>query len=153
GARIDGQVESIEVQPGQHVTRDQVLIRLMADHYQAAVHAAEAQSQSAQKRWEAERIAIEYQHRQLPLDVEKCESLCRARQSAVNADLSKQAKAEREYDRMYSLVESHIASASDLDAASAERDSARAVVVTDRENLAAAESDGRIARVQLEGLK
>src|SRR5437773_7660138 len=40
GARIDGQVKSVEVQPGQRVVRDQVLVRLVDDHFQAAARQA-----------------------------------------------------------------------------------------------------------------
>jgi multidrug resistance efflux pump len=33
GSRLDGQVKSVEVEPGQRVARDQVLIRLEDAHY------------------------------------------------------------------------------------------------------------------------
>src|SRR5882672_4809761 len=83
GARIDGQVESVEVQPGQRIVKDQVLIRLTDDHYQAAVRAAQSQLQSALKRFDAEKLAIEHQRRLLPLDVERCESICKAREAEM----------------------------------------------------------------------
>jgi membrane fusion protein (multidrug efflux system) len=153
GARIDGQVESVEVQPGQRVLKDQVLFRLADSSYQAAVRTAQAQLQSAVNRLEAEKITIEYQHKLLPMDVEKCEHVCRAREATVAADVSARDKAEHEYDRISALVQSHIATASDMDTASAARDSARAEVEAAKGNLAAAESDLLIARMQVEALR
>lgn len=153
GARIDGQVESVEVQPGQRVLKDQVLFRLADSSYQAAVRTAQAQLQSAVNRLEAEKLAIEYQHKLLPLDLERSENVCRAREATVEADISAREKAEHDFDRVNALVQSHIDTMAELDSAAAQRDNARAEVEAAKGNLAAAESDRRIARVQIDALR
>jgi membrane fusion protein, multidrug efflux system len=153
GARIDGQIKSVEVQPGQHVFKGQVLIGLEDAHLRAAVLEAQSELAAAQKRYDAERLAIEHERRRLPLEVERCESVCRAAAGEVEAAVSNQEKQEREFTRINSLVKSGIASSSDLDRVQAERDNARALLKAAQANLAADESTCRVARVQVDGLR
>ena len=153
GARIDGQIEAIEVQPGQQVAKGQVLIRLEDAHLRAALQEAQSELAAEQKRYDAEKLGIEHERRRLPLEVERCESVCRAGASEVEAAVSNQEKQEREFTRIHALVKSGIASASDLDRVQAERDNARALVKAAQANLAAAESTCRVARVQIDGLR
>src|ERR1044071_2236965 len=47
GARIDGQVKSVEVQPNQRVSKGDVLIHLEADHLQAALREAQSDFEAA----------------------------------------------------------------------------------------------------------
>jgi membrane fusion protein (multidrug efflux system) len=153
GARIDGQVKSVEVQSGEHVSTDQVLIRLEDAHLRAALQEAQSELAAQQKRHDAEKLAIEHERRRLPLEVERCDSVYRAAAGEVEAAVSNQEKHEREFTRIQALVKSGIASASDLDRIQAERDNARALVKAAQANLAATESNCRVARVQVDGLR
>ena len=153
GARIDGQVKSVPVQPGQHVSQGQVLIRLEDAHLRAALQEAQSELAAAEKRYDAEKLAIEHERRRLPLEVERCESVFRAAGGEVEAAVSNQQKQEREFTRIQALVKSGIASTSDLDRIQAERDNARAQVKAAQANQAAAEANCRVARVQVDGLR
>ena len=153
GARIDGQVKSIDVQPSQHVAKGDVLIRLQDDHFQAALREAQSELNSALKRYDAEKLSVEHERRRLPLEVERCESVSRAMASEVEAAASNRGKLEREFERISSLIKAGISSTSEMDRAQAERDNARALVRAAEGNLAAAESNCRVARVQVEGLR
>lgn len=152
GARIEGQVKAVEVQPGQRVSKDEVLFRLADDHYQAAVGQAQSELQSGIKRFEAEKLAIAHDRRRLALEVERCESACNATAGEVEAAASTQEKWEREFNRVTSLITSGVASASEMDRAQAERDNSRALVKAAKANLAVAESICRAARVQVDGI-
>lgn len=152
GARIEGQVKTVAVQPGQRVSKDDVLIRLADDHYQAASRQAQSELQSGIKRFEAEKLAIEHDRRRLAVEVERCESVCNAASGEAEAAASTQDKWEREFNRVTSLIASGIASASEMDRARAERDNSRALVKAAKGNLAAAESNCRAARVQVDGI-
>src|SRR4051794_7396707 len=55
GARIDGRIKSIEVQPGQVVTRGDVLLRMEDHHLQAALDRARAELRSAVQDIESEK--------------------------------------------------------------------------------------------------
>ncbi len=153
GARIEGQVKSIDVQPSQRVSKGDVLIRLEDGHLQAALREAQSDLNTAIKRYEAEKLAIEHERRRLPLEVERCESVSQAAAGEVEAAASNQDKLEREFERIRSLIKAGISSASEMDRAQAERDNARALVRAAQGNLAAAESNGRVAKVQVEGLR
>ncbi|HTI97836.1 MAG TPA: HlyD family efflux transporter periplasmic adaptor subunit [Dongiaceae bacterium] len=153
GARIDGQIRSVEVQPGQRVSRDQVIIRLVDDHFQAAARQAEAELDSSREKYDVEKLAIEQQRRQLAVDVQRSESVCVAATGDLEAAKSSQEKWNREYDRITSLIQSGVASRSEMDTVTAQRDNARALVKAAEGHLAAAESDSHLAAVQVDGLK
>lgn len=153
GARIDGQIQSVEVQSGERVAKGQVLIRLVDDHFQAALREARAELHSAQKRIAAEKLGLEHERRRLALEVERCEALGKALAGEHAAALSNQEKWEREYERIMTLVKSGVASGSEQDAVKAERNSARAEVESAAANLAAAQSNCRLAQLQVEGLR
>jgi membrane fusion protein (multidrug efflux system) len=153
GARIDGQVKTVQVQPGQRVAKGDTLIHLEDEHFQAALRTARSELNAAIKRYDAEKLAIEHEHRRLPLEVSRCESISQVATGQVEVAFSNQEKSEREFDRISALIKAGIASASELDRVQAERDSARALVRAAQGNLAAAESVCRVARVQVEGLR
>jgi len=153
GARIDGQVKSIEVQPSQRVSKGDVLIRLQDEHFQAALREAQSELDAAAKRRDAEKLAIEHERLRLPLEVERCESVYQAAAGEVEAAASNRGQLEREFERTSSLIKAGVSSTSEMDRAQAERDNARALVKAAEGNLAAAESNCRVARVQVEGLR
>jgi membrane fusion protein (multidrug efflux system) len=153
GARIDGQVKSIEVHPSQRVSKGDVLIRLHDEHFQAALREAQSELNAAVKRREAEKLAIEHERLRLPLEVERCESVYQAAAGEVEAAASNRGQLEREFERTSSLIKAGVSSTSEMDRAQAERDNARALVKAAEGNLAAAQSNCRVARVQVEGLR
>jgi len=153
GARIDGQVKQLDVQPGQRVAKGDVLIRLEDEHLRAALRVAQAELNAAAKRFDAEKLDIEFARRRLPLELERSESVRKASESEVQAAESNQQKLEHEFDRVQSLIKAGISSAKEMDQAQADRDHGRAVVRAARGNLAAAESNCQLAKVQLDGLR
>ncbi len=152
GARIDGQIKSVEVLPGEHVVQGQVLIRLVDDHIQAAVSEARAQLKTATTQRDVEKLAIEQQRRQLTLEVERCETVSNAAASDLDAATSTADRWQNEYDRDVSLVKVGVTSESEMDTATAQRDNARALVKVAQGHLATAASDCQLAVVQLQGL-
>src|SRR5438445_6371102 len=152
GARLDGQVKAVEVEPGQRVSKGQVLLRLEDEHFVAAVHEAEAKVQSAVKRLEVEKLAIEQARRQLALDVERADGGCTVSTGDLEAAISLRDKWEQEYNRIASLMKTHTASQADLDNALAQRDNARALVKAAAGKQTAADATCRIARQELDGL-
>jgi membrane fusion protein (multidrug efflux system) len=152
GARLDGQVKTVEVEPGQRVLKDQVLIRLEDGHVLAAAREAQAEVQSALKRLEVEKLSIEQARRQLALDIERSDSACRAAAGDLEAALSGRDRWEHEYDRIASLIQSKIGSGSELDNTTAQRDQARALLKAAEARQAGSDANCRLARVQLEGL-
>lgn len=153
GARIDGQVQSVEVQPGERVSQGQVLIRLVDDHIRAALDGARAELHSAQKRVAAEKLAIEHDRERLSLELERCTAVSNALAADFAAAASKREKCDSEFDRVMTLVKSGVASASERDTAKAERDHAQAEVESAAAHLAAARSDCRLAQLQIAGLR
>ena len=153
GARLDGQIRTVEVEPGQRVVKDQVLFRLEDGHFVAAVREAQAQLQSALKRLEVERLSIEQARRQLLLDIEHSDSVCRASAGDLEAAASTREKWEREYERVASLIKSKVGSGADLDNVVAMRDNARALFKAAEGRQSGSDANCRLARVQMEGLR
>ena len=154
GARIDGQVKRVEVQPGQRVAKGDVLFRLEDEHLQAALRAAQSELNVVSKRYEAEKLAIEHERRRLQLEMERCESELQAATAEVEAAVSNREKLQREFERVQSLVKNEVSAASEMDRVRAERDHASALLKTARGRREAAESTCGVARVQFqEGLR
>jgi membrane fusion protein (multidrug efflux system) len=153
GARIDGQVKSMEVQPGQRVAKGDTLFHLEDEHLQAALRTAMAELNVVSNRYAAERLNVEYERRRLPLELERCESARRAATGEVEAAASHQDQLQREFERVRSLVKAEISSTSELDRLQSERDNARALLKAARGKRAASESACRLAQVQLDGVR
>lgn len=153
GARIDGQVQSITVEPGQRVTKGQVLVRLTDDHFQAARNQAQSELEAAQKKMAAERLAIDHERQRLALEVERCENLSEALAGEVEAAITLRNKWERETERVKLLIPAQVTSASEIDRVTTERDNARALLKSAEGNFGAAQSNCRVAQVDVEGLR
>lgn len=152
GARMEGQVKSVEVEPGQRVTKGDVLVRLEDGHIVAAVHEAEAKVQAAVKRLEVEKLGIAQARRQLALDIERADGGCTTSTGDLEAAISLRDKWEQEYTRVASLIQTHMASKSDLDNALAQRDNARALVKAAAGKQTTSDAACRLARTELDGL-
>jgi membrane fusion protein (multidrug efflux system) len=153
GARVDGQIRSVEVQPGQRVVKDQVLIQLVDDHYQATARQARAELQAALKRLEVEKLAIAQERRRLTAEVERAEGGCDAAEGVLEAAASTREKWDREFARIMALTKSGVASTSEVDTVTAERDNARAAFKAAQGHQFSASSVCQLARLQVEGLR
>src|SRR4249920_2602317 len=71
GSRIEGRVQSVDVEPGQQVTKGQVLLRMEDSHLQAALDRARGELQSALRELESEKLGIEQNRRRLTADIER----------------------------------------------------------------------------------
>ena len=58
GSRIEGRIKSVEVEIGQRVSKDQVLLKLDDSHFKAEVERSRAQLKSALSDLESEKLAI-----------------------------------------------------------------------------------------------
>ncbi len=153
GARIDGQVKVVPVTSGQRVSRGDVLVQLEDRHIVAAVGQARSELVSATRRYEAERLAIEHDRKRLQLEIDRQESIARAEAADVDAMASTVEKWQREYDRVTTLVRAGVASSSEVDRITAERDNSRALKKSAEGRLEAGQSACRTARLALDGLR
>jgi len=153
GARIDAQVAEITAQPGQRVSKGEVVIRLEDQHLQAAVRRAQSALESVRKRHQTERLAVDQERRRLELELERCQNVHRSASGELEATTSTHQKLDKEHVRVSSLVASGAVSASEMDQVQGDRDNARARIKVHEANLAEAEVKCRAAQVELEGLK
>lgn len=153
GPRIEGQVAAIAVVPGQQVRRGELLVRMESSRFLANLGQAHSELQSAMRRHEAEKLAIEHEARRLEVELERCNSLSEAASAEVEAAMSMQEKWGREYSRVEALVAQNVASSSELEKVTAERDQAVATAKISLGNLAAAEATCRSAHLQIDALK
>jgi membrane fusion protein (multidrug efflux system) len=153
GARLDGQVKSVEVVPAQRVRKGDVLLRLEDDFYQANVRQAESELQSASKLYEAEKLFIDHERRRIAVEIERTGGLCSAAGADVEVAISERVKWDRESERLKNLIASGISSASETDSVTAQRDGAAAKLKVAQGKQAAAESDCRAAALLMDGLR
>ena len=69
GARIDGRIKSIDVVPGQTVTKGQVLLRMEDSHLRAALERARGDLKSAKLELENEKLSIAQVRRRLMFEI------------------------------------------------------------------------------------
>ncbi len=147
GARLDGQVKTVVVIPGQQVRKGDLLLQLEDDFYQANVRQAEAELQSSIRQYEAEKLAIEHDRLRLAVEVQRSTCMRSASAAEVEAAASETNKWDRESERIKSLIAAGVASASEFDLVTAQRDGARAKLKAAQGREEVAESDCRAARL------
>lgn len=153
GARIDGRIKSIEVVPGQHVTKGQVLLRMEDSHLTAALERARGDLKSARLELENEKLSIAQARRRLTFEIDRCKSGIKKSESELNAQVAVLTRLEKQHERISSLVKSGAAAAADFDKISGDRDKALAYVNSARAVLEAAQTAHDRAVDELEGLK
>ena len=92
GARLDGRVAGLEVEPGRPVRKGAVLARMEDAHLVAAVDQAQALLESASRAVEVERSAIEQERRRFALQVAEADAeldVARAELEAARATLQR----------------------------------------------------------------
>lgn len=152
GARIDGRIKSIEVQPGQLVRKGEVLLRMEDHHLQAALDRARAEMDSATKDLSSEKVGIARTRKRLSIEIEKVNSSRKKAAAEMEAQKSTLARQQKQFERYTALVKSGAASVAELDKATADRDRSQAYVNAAAATLESAESNYQRAMNELEGL-
>lgn len=153
GSRLDGQVKSVEVEPGQQVVKGQVLIRLEDDRFLAAERLAQAQVQSAVDQLAVEKLSIAQAREQLTEAVEHADHVCETAKGELEVATNTLDLEEQKYICSSALFTIGTTSANTLEEVRTQRANDRALVKVAQGHLAMAESDCRLAREQLDGLK
>lgn len=152
GARIDGRIKSIEVEPGQLIRKGDVLLRMEDRHFQAALDRARSELVCAEKDIETEKMAIEQLRRRLKLDIARADAVRRKAAGELEAEQSNLTRWESHYLRTTNLVAIGASPASDLERALGDRDRARGLVNAASAVAEAADSNHQKANNELEGL-
>ena len=152
GARIEGRINSIEVEPGQHVSKGQVLLRLEDRHLQAALERARAELQSTIKELDSEKLSVDQARRRLALEIERVNGVRKQATGALEAEKGNLVRLEKQYDRVAELTRTTVAAISELDQTTGERDKSRGMVKAASGVLESAEFSYQQARNDLDGV-
>jgi membrane fusion protein (multidrug efflux system) len=153
GSRIEGRVKSLDVEPGEHVSKGQILLRMEDGHLQAALDRARGELQSARRELESEKLDIEQNRRRLTLEIERANGQLRKAKGELGAQQSSLEKLGKQYDRIASLVKTGAAAVAELDRVTGDRDKALAMVNAANGALESAESLQEKTVIELDGLK
>lgn len=153
GARIDGRIKSIDVVPGQTVTKGQVLLRMEDSHLRAALERARGDLKSAKLELENEKLSIAQVRRRLTFEIERSKTAIKKANSEVAAQNASLTRTEKQYDRLSALVKTGAAAVAELDKITGDRDRALAYVSSANASLEAAETNHERAKSELEGLQ
>ncbi|MDB6031373.1 MAG: emrA 1 [Verrucomicrobiales bacterium] len=152
GARIDGRIKNIEVQPGQVISKGEVLLRMEDHHLQAALDRARAELRSAAQDLDSEKKGIVQTRKRLTADIERVNGTRKKIAAELEAQKSILSRTQKQFDRMTSLAKSGAASLADQDTALSDRDKAQAYVNGAMGSLEAADFNYQKAMIDLEGL-
>jgi multidrug resistance efflux pump len=153
GSRIDGRIKSIEVQPGQYVTRGQALLRMEDSHLRAALERARGDLKSAKLELENEKLSIAQARRRLTYEIDRSKSQIKKATSEVAAQNASLARLEKQYERVSALVKTGAAAVAELDKITGDRDRSLAYVGSANASLEAAETNHERAKSELEALQ
>ncbi|HTL18966.1 MAG TPA: efflux RND transporter periplasmic adaptor subunit, partial [Patescibacteria group bacterium] len=153
GARLDGQVKAILVNPGERVTKGQVLVKLEDQHLQAAAELAEAEFEAATNELSTELMAIKQERVRIPVEVEKATSILQSSSAVLEGDQSEAKRLSNEFQRVETLFKEGMASASDLDAITGARGKALADVKSVTSLQDAAQAGLEATKLELDTLR
>jgi len=153
GTRIEGRIKSIEVEVGQHVLKDQVVLRLDDAHFVAEAERARAALKGALSDLESEKLAITQSRTNLNLAIKKAEALRQQAAGAVQAEKSNLQKLEEMYTALNSLLTNGGAARVAVAQAAADCDHSRAIIQGANGTLDAADTSLEKAKSDLEGIK
>ena len=153
GARIDGRIKSIEVVPGQIVTKGQILLRMEDSHLRAALERARGDLKSAKLELENEKLSIAQARRRLTFEIDRSKLAIKKANSEVAAQTSSLTRLEKQYDRVSALVKTGAAAVAELDKITGDRDRSLAYVNSAGTSLEVAETNHERAKSELEGLQ
>ncbi|HXG64449.1 MAG TPA: efflux RND transporter periplasmic adaptor subunit [Blastocatellia bacterium] len=135
GAKVMGRVEWIGVEKGDKVQQGQVLVRLEADEFRAQVNQAKANLAAAQARLDQLRAGSRPQ--------EKLKDRAAVLQAEANLR-----NAEAEYERIERLYHAGVAAKAELDRATAQRDTSRALLEAARQASAMTDIGPRVEEIR-----
>ncbi|HWN97437.1 MAG TPA: HlyD family efflux transporter periplasmic adaptor subunit [Methylomirabilota bacterium] len=153
GARIEGRIKSVEVEPGQRVMKGQVLLRMEDTHLEAALKRARGDLQSATLELENEKLSITQSRRRLGLEIARSQAGVKKATSEVAAQQSILNRFEKQYEMISSLVKTGAVAVADLYKITGDRDKTLAYVSAAVAMLEAAEVNHDNAVNELEGLQ
>jgi len=153
GGRIEGRIKSIEVQPGQRITKGEVLLRLEDRHLQAALDRARAEEQSATRELQSEKMGIEQSRRRLKWEIDRINGARKKATGELEAQKSSLEKLQKGYDRIATLIKTGAAASVEMDRITGDRDRAQGLVEAATGILESAESNYQKSLNELEGLQ
>lgn len=153
GPRIEGRIQSVEVEPGQSVSKGQVLIRMEDSHLQAELQRARGELASAARELESEKLGIEQNRRRLTLEIERTRGALRKSKGDLEAQQSNLTKLSKKFDMISALVKTGAVAQADLNNVTGDRDKALAQVEAASGIVEAAESNIEKAVNDLDGLR
>jgi HlyD family secretion protein len=135
GAKVMGRVNWIGVEKGDKVQQGQVLVRLEDDEFRAQVNQARANLAAAQARLDQLRAGSRPQEK------------LKDKAAVLQAEASLR-NAEAEYERIEYLHRTGVASKADLDRATAQRDTARALLESARQSSSMTDVGPRVEEIR-----
>jgi len=153
GARIDGRIKSVDVEPGQHVSKGQVLFRMEDDYLQAALVRSRGELASATRELENEKLSIEQARRRLTLEIARTKGALKTAKGDLEAQQSSLTKLEKQYERIDGLVKTGAVAVADFDRITGDRDKALAMVSAAGGTMDSAQSNYEKALNELDGLQ
>lgn len=153
GGRIDGRILSVDVEPGQRVTKGQVLLRLEDTHLQAALEKSRGELESATRELQSEKLGITQSRRRLNLEISRASAGIKKAKAELEGQKSTLVKLEKQFERINSLVKTGAAATAELDKITGDRDRALSQVTAAVGVLEAAESNHERTVSDLDGLQ
>ncbi|MEY2407616.1 MAG: rane fusion protein multidrug efflux system [Verrucomicrobiota bacterium] len=153
GVRLEGRIKSVEVEPGQRVSKGDVLFRMEDRHLDTARDRARGELLCASKDLESERLGIAQSRRRLTIEIERANAARKKSAGELEAARSNLQKAEKQHKRFAELLASGSASASEMDKVTGDRDRAQGMANASEASLEAAEANYQKATNELEGLQ
>ena len=153
GVRLEGRIQSVEVEPGQLVAKGDVLFRLDDRHLETARERARGELLCASKDLESEKLGIAQSRRRLSIEIERANASRKKVAGELVAARSNLEKAEKQHKRFAELLASGSASASEMDRILGDRDRAQGLVNAAEAVAEAAEANYQKATNELEGLQ
>ncbi|HET9531867.1 MAG TPA: efflux RND transporter periplasmic adaptor subunit [Blastocatellia bacterium] len=135
GAKVMGRVEWIGVEKGDKVQQGQVLVRLEDDEFRAQVNQAKANLAAAQARLDQLRAGSRPQEK------------LKDRAAVLEAEANLR-NAEAEFERIEYLHRAGVAAKADLDRATAQRDTSRAVLEAARQSSSMTDIGPRVEEIR-----
>ncbi len=152
GARVDGQLKRLEVEPGQWVNRGGVLAHFEDQHLRARVDESSANLELAVAEHTAQAAYVDQQRTLRNVQLERAKADVELAAAKITEAESQRPRWEREFGRTERLLPAKIVSETEMDRVRANRDATWASIAAAKAQHRAAEVEYERAKVELEGL-